>query len=461
MGGLAWGDNHEAERDDHEPRQAARMVAEIPGKSVLALTPLSDRAPNIGTHDRLQRQGRRPAPRRPCDRLDHRRLARRRSRRVGGGGGHRSWPQQRRVGRHPAGGRHERAAGDEPHHRPVVGDADSAYHYAHQRLWRWPFGFRGVMSLTASSFQPAEASFAALGTTASVLVTVPWVLADAEAELRAAVRTLDAACSRFRTDSDLARVNAGAGRPVAAPPVLIDAVSVALRAARLTSGLVDPTVGRAMRLIGYDRDFAQVSTAGRGFEAVFQPVPGWQAVEVDAEAGTITVPAGVELDLGATAKARCADVAAARIAAATGSGVLVNLGGDIAVAGEPPAGGWPVRVSDRHDDEPEAPGQTIRLHDGGLATSGVAARRWAAGGRWMHHVVDPRTGAPAAEVWRTVSVAASTCVDANAASTAAVILGVDALDWLAGVGLPARLVTTDGAEVRVAGWPADEDAWQR
>jgi thiamine biosynthesis lipoprotein len=155
--------------------------------------------------------------------------------------------------------------------------------------------------------------------------------------------------------------------------------------------------------------------------------------------------------------ARAAAGAGARARAATGAaGVLVNLGGDIATAGDPPAGGWPVRVADSHRAGLDAPGQALTIAAGGLSTSSTTVRRWRRRGRDAHHIVDPRGGAPAAEHWRTVSVAAATCVDANIASTAAIVLGAGAVDWLQQRGLPARLVSAAGAERFTAGWPAPE-----
>jgi FAD:protein FMN transferase len=167
------------------------------------------------------------------------------------------------------------------------------------------------------------------------------------------------------------------------------------------------------------------------------------------------VPRGVTLDLGATAKALAADRAAARAASAAGCGVLVGFGGDLAVAGPAPAGGWRVRVTDDHLAGPEAPGQVVAITDGGLATSSLAVRRWRRGGRWLHHIMDPATGAPAGAYWRTVSVAAGSCLDANAATTAAMVKGRTAADWLSRSALPARLVRLDGSLLTVAGWPAD------
>ncbi|HEU4674468.1 MAG TPA: FAD:protein FMN transferase, partial [Motilibacteraceae bacterium] len=90
---------------------------------------------------------------------------------------------------------------------------------------------------------------------------------------------------------------------------------------------------------------------------------------------------------------------------------------------------------------------------GALATSSTLHRRWRAPGQEAHHVVDPQTGRPAAAVWRTVSVAAGSCVDANTASTASVVRGLPAVAWLRELGLPARLVDAGRAVVRTPGWP--------
>ncbi len=184
-------------------------------------------------------------------------------------------------------------------------------------------------------------------------------------------------------------------------------------------------------------------------------VPGWRVVEIERVARTVRVPRGVALDFGATAKALAADEAARIVHEYTGSGVLVSLGGDIAVAGAAPAGGWAVRVTDDHAASVDAGGQTVAIDAGGLATSSTTVRNWQRGDETMHHVIDPATGRPAGRVWRTVSVLAGSCVDANIASTAAIVRGADASDWLDSIGLPARLVRVDGSVVTVAGWPKD------
>jgi thiamine biosynthesis lipoprotein len=180
----------------------------------------------------------------------------------------------------------------------------------------------------------------------------------------------------------------------------------------------------------------------------------WRSIELTDDPPTARVPAGVTLDLGATAKALAADRAARSAHEACGEGVLVSLGGDIATAGEGPDAGWAVHVTDDHRAGPDAPGQTITIRSGGLATSSITARRWLHDGTAMHHILDPRDGATVQSTLRTVSVAAASCADANIASTAAIVLGERAREWLAAQRLPARLVALDGSATSLAGWPA-------
>jgi thiamine biosynthesis lipoprotein len=300
--------------------------------------------------------------------------------------------------------------------------------------------------------------FEALGSTAVVAVADPTRLAAARAAVEAVVGQFDRACSRFRADSELSRLNARAGEPVAVGPLLLDAVSAALRAAELTGGDVVPTVGEALVALGYDRDFAAVGAGGPPPPAIqIRPVPAWQTVRVDREAATVRLARGVKLDLGATAKALAADRAAAAAFEAAGCGVLVSLGGDLATVGPAPERGWEIRVTDDHRSGLDAPGQSISLHDGALATSSTTVRRWRTAAGEAHHLIDPATGRSSASCWRTVSVAAASCLDANIASTAAMIRGQPAVGWLESLGLPSRLVGVDGAVRHLAGWPAAGD----
>jgi len=296
----------------------------------------------------------------------------------------------------------------------------------------------------------------ALGTTARVAVWPPADLAAALAAVDAELDRLDRQASRFRGDSELSLIHRAPGPVHRLSRGLAEAVRVALTAAGWTGGLVDPTVGDALIALGYDRDFAAVGAEPRAPGPGPRPAPGWRSAGLD---GTVLrLPAGVRLDLGATAKGLGADRAAAAAGRAAGrGGVLVSLGGDIAVAGVPPLGGWPVNVADS-SDAGDGPGQVVRLAAGGLATSSVTGRRWRWAGRPVHHILDPRTGFPADGPWRTASVAAASGAEANAASTAAIVAGRDAEAWLASTGLPARLTSHDGAVRLLGGWPACEGA---
>ena len=223
----------------------------------------------------------------------------------------------------------------------------------------------------------------------------------------------------------------------------------------MTGGLVDPLLGSALVAAGYDRDFAALPPDGPSPEMVVGHPQAWRRIQVDRRLGTVRIPWGSGLDLGSSGKAHAAQRSAETITGETGTGVLVSLGGDIAVAGPPPGEGWPVRVSERPDDDA---GVVVMIRDGGMATSSSLLRRWHRGGRVHHHILDPVTGRPAREYWRTATVAAAGCVDANAASTAAVVMGPSAADWLAEVGLPARLVHLDGTVLTLCGWPDEPGA---
>ena len=300
-----------------------------------------------------------------------------------------------------------------------------------------------------------SARWSALGTTVAVGTVERRELASACRIVRGVVEEIDRAASRFRRDSELVRVNAAAAAPVAVSPLFVRATRCALRAARLTDGDLDPTVGASLRACGYDRDLAAIRA---GAPVRFTRAAGWRCVELDSRHSTVRIPPGVELDYGATAKALAADIAAARIAESIRGAAFVSLGGDIAIAGPSPEGGWPVRVTDDHAAGPSAPGQTVALREGGLATSSVTVRRWRGGDGAaaveLHHILEPASGAPVRGRWRTVSVAAADCVDANIAATTAIIRGSAATAWLEDARLPARLLARDGSLALTAGWPA-------
>lgn len=306
---------------------------------------------------------------------------------------------------------------------------------------------------------PVTASFSALGTTAVLAVTDPSALAAGRELLRMHLDQVDLACSRFRDDSELSYVNARAGSATEVSALLLRALHAAIDAASRSDGCVDPTLGAELQAAGYDRTFALVRER-ESFRIMARPErrSSWADVQLDDEQRMVFLPHDLQLDLGATAKALAADDTAAAVAAELGTGALVCLGGDLAVAGDVPEGGWPVLVADDHAAPLESGGPTVAVSSGGLATSGTAVRRWTTEGGEAHHILDPRTGRPAETPWRSVSVAAASCLDANVAATAAVVLGDAGPAWLDARQLPARAVRRDGSVVVTGGWPVEQQA---
>lgn len=301
----------------------------------------------------------------------------------------------------------------------------------------------------------ATADWRAIGTGVRLVVN-DGDLAGARAAVERVLDEVDRAYSRFRPDSELVAVNASRGAQVRVSELFARALAGALEAARRTGGAVDPTVGRALRITGYDDDFDRIAGTRRRLDLRVAPVPGWSVIAFDERSRSVRVPTDVELDLGSTGKGLAADLcaAAALVDAGPDAGVLVSLGGDVATAGRAPDGGWRILMSEDSRTAPDAAGEVVSIQSGALATSSTTVRRWSSSdGVTAHHIVDPRTGLAADTPWRTASVVAETCEAANAASTACIVLGDDAPGWLASTGLPARLVAQDGSVVRLNGWP--------
>ncbi|TNM69337.1 FAD:protein FMN transferase [Streptomyces sp. NP160] len=331
-----------------------------------------------------------------------------------------------------------------------------------------------------SGARTAAAEWSVWTTTARLVVTDPAALPAAQALVEGRLAAVDAAASRFRPDSEIVRAASAAGAPVRVSAVLADLVEVALDAAERTGGAVDPTLGQHLVALGYDDDLDAVrarpaagagspapggpapfravrATASADPSALPRPAAAWRDVVVlpgatPSQRALLWLPAGVLLDLGATAKARTADLCARAVVERFGGGALVSLGGDVATAGQEPDGGWQVDVQDG-DGEPLS-----RLALGGargVATSSTLHRRWATPHGPAHHVLDPATGLPAEPVWRTATVVAASCAEANALSTAAVVLGTLAPAWLEQQHATARLVGADGVVHLVGAWPRE------
>jgi thiamine biosynthesis lipoprotein len=304
----------------------------------------------------------------------------------------------------------------------------------------------------------ASAHWRAIGTSVH-LITHDLDIRPARVAVERVLGDVDATYSRFRADSELQQAQARPRRQVRVSPLLALAIETALRAARQTDGAVDPTIGRAMRAIGYDDDFDRLAGRQASLHIRLEPVPGWRAVRFDARNRTLSAPAGVELDLGSSGKALAADLAAAAaIGGSATGGVLVSLGGDIATAGTPPSGGWRILAAEDSETPPDNDGEVIAIDGGAVATSSTRVRRWRAGGVEVHHLIDPRSGGPADGPWRTATVVADSCVEANTAATAAIVLGVAAIPWLEAASLPTRLVGREGDIVRLGRWPRPMEA---
>jgi thiamine biosynthesis lipoprotein len=297
--------------------------------------------------------------------------------------------------------------------------------------------------------------WSAIGTDNTVTVTAPASIVAAVRLAEQHIARLDEAASRFRGDSELSLLTERGRRgvvTVTVSPVLGYCIEAALHAARLTGGIVDPTVGGAVAEAGYDADLAEVRSrrpeTGRARESVHRV--DWRQIDYRPRERRLTIPAGTRFDLGATAKAAAADAIARELAGSLPGGFLVNLGGDIAVSGVPPDGGWPIAVEDHRGNRL----QVIRGNGQAFATSSTGKRTWMHRGRRRHHIIDPRTGAPARTAWSQVTCAGVSAVEANAASTAAIVLGPAAPEWLAAHGIPARLDHVSGGVVATPGWPA-------
>lgn len=275
-------------------------------------------------------------------------------------------------------------------------------------------------------------TFRAMGTDIELLVdadTAERALAAAAAEFE----RLESLLSRFRDSSELSRLNRSGSIEVS--PDLQRVVELALDARTRTGGRFDPTVHDAVVSAGYDRTFAEV--AADAPERAGPAVPARGDVRVDE--GRITLGEGVRIDLGGIGKGYAAERAAEVLA--TAGPCLVNAGGDIATRG----GVWPVGV------ETATSTITLELSGGALATSGRDRRTWRRAGRTLHHVIDPRTGAPAATDVLRVTVVAPDAVEAEVFATSLFLAGAkQAAAEADAAGQPAVIVDMHG-ETTLAG----------
>ncbi|HVB19129.1 MAG TPA: FAD:protein FMN transferase [Acidimicrobiales bacterium] len=292
--------------------------------------------------------------------------------------------------------------------------------------------------------------FSVWGMTGTLAVQDEAFLPEAERRLWHWIDLVDASCNRFRSDSEITRVNQHAGESIVVSGTFERALEAALQASRATEGLCDPTVLPALLALGYDRDFDELRERDVRRQAPVLP-RGVGAVHLDTRSHTLVLEPGTQLDLGASAKALCADEIANELEAF--GGVVVEIGGDVAVRGAGPQGPWAIGISDTLTVRANAP--AITLNYGGVATSSLTTRTWRAGGERVNHIVDPRTGSFAVGPYASATVSASSCVIANAFATAALLWGEDAGYYLAQAGWSARLVRHDDTVEFAGGWPEE------
>ncbi len=295
----------------------------------------------------------------------------------------------------------------------------------------------------------------AMGTTAELMVVggagpalVEWAVARLE--------ELEASWSRFRPESDLRALDdavaAAGGTEVPAPPELVDAIGRALSLWYVTDGCFDPTVRRALEVIGYDRTFRDIAPDGGPLTVELHATPGCEGIRVDRERATVTLPRGVGLDLGGIGKGLAADLVATGLVERGAAGACVGLGGDVRTAGCPAGSDtWEIRVEDPLDEAKTL--AVRRLSGDAIVTSATRFRRWTRGGRTLHHIIDPASGAPADRGVVAVVAQADEAWWAEGVAKAALVAGVDGgLDLLERVGVAAVVVETDGTRHATTTW---------
>lgn len=272
--------------------------------------------------------------------------------------------------------------------------------------------------------------FRAMGTDVSLYGPDVDAFDEALAAIKCVFETEERRFSRFRDDSELTAVNRLAGRwvPVSSPFERV--VRLALDHASATSGLFDPTVLHALMAAGYDQDFDEVLAGARG--ALHPPEPCGRWNEVQVRPGAVRLPSEVGLDLGGIVKGWTVDLAAAEALDAGLGWALVAAGGDLAMVGDAPV----LEIPMEDPETLERPMATLRLDRGALATSSVAKRTW---GPDLHHVIDPRTGAPLRSDTVQATVWAPMCAEAEVLATWALLRGPDAAKQL-----PCAIVVSSG-----------------
>jgi thiamine biosynthesis lipoprotein len=259
--------------------------------------------------------------------------------------------------------------------------------------------------------------------------------------------------SRFRPSSELSRLNDMSGHTVIVSPEMFHLLDLCRRFHRLSGGLFDPAILPDLESAGYDRSFELVpSQAPEATPTNSTPANGSIAdLAMDRSRRAVQAPPTVRLDLGGIGKGYAVDRAAQLLAPA--ADFLIDAGGDIFASGDGPDGdGWLVAVANplREDEDLGV----VRLRGQALATSTVTRRRWQRDGRWLHHLIDPRTGEPALSDALSVSVIAASAVEADVFAKVALLLGVEVGErFLDARGAEGLFALSDGSWQATREWP--------
>lgn len=300
--------------------------------------------------------------------------------------------------------------------------------------------------MTATALAAAMTEFRSMGTTVSVIAPAA-ALPRVVAGTRAVFDEWDTRFSRFRPDSELSLLNARAGSEVAVSGAMLEVVRAAVDAARTTGGLFDPLLHGRMVALGYDRTFADLPDDRAALASSPYRGGAWRAIVMDQQRSTIKLPGGVALDLGGIAKGMAVDAALARARETDLPFAAIDAGGDLAVHGLPPGQvSWAVAIDGQGE-------RVVTISHGALATTSELRRRWRVAGQERHHLIDPRTGEPAATDVVQATVTGPTCRQAEVAAKAIMLLGTTgAAHFIDRNDLAALLLTRSGAELRMGRW---------
>lgn len=285
----------------------------------------------------------------------------------------------------------------------------------------------------------AELDFAAMGSHVHLVVVGPEEIAE---EARRRVEQLEGRWSRFRPDSEVSRLNASQGELVAVSADTSALLRTAVEAWRMSGGLVDCTMLDALEAAGYDTSFEAIPEDRPARAGSALPASLLGPSDIEVAGATAGLPPGLRFDPGGIGKGLAADIVSSEAMARGAEGVCINIGGDLRVSGVAPSGGdWTIGVEHPRRSSPVV---LLGLREGAVATSTTLRRAWRVGGRSVHHLIDPRTGAPSESPTVLATAVAASGWMAETLAKATLLRGEHPFDLVGGSDAEAIVVTHDG-----------------